>query len=354
MFNSALVGLNKIMAAIGVVSQVTNEQSLIDYTKAARVEPIVLIERDLAPFEATSDCLQTMLSLFAGFYLQAVSLHTNVNGVAVVGTLDKLNPNRDLTTAASSGNFLGMGTEEMQLRLPKPSKNFAAEAASSMNSNIKDINEAGNFSVGKMLNVSIKSEKGNDVEIPISVRLMTQLISTETLVHILTDGKEDTSFISRWDGWRSGRLEFINDIVFCRDLIDAHRKKLMLDHDNVFSDIIQRRRNNQKAMLLSGQVSVASASNMMIINSVTAARLENKISGRLKDVKVRKALFDETSLMLMAVIDNSFERVTIYYRGMNDFTNVSFRELKGAAKAKGGADISEILKAFMAGNGPSF
>lgn len=352
MFNSALVGLNKIFSALSLASSIANEKSLIDYTKAARVEPIVLIERELAPFEATSDVLQVLLSTFSAFYIQAVALTTNVNGVAVVGQLDKLNPNRDPMTAGKGGNFLGMGTEDFKLQLPKPGKKYAIE--SELKDNIKDIAEVGNLSLGKMLQISVTNEAGVKTELPIAVRLMTQIIATDTLVHILSDGKEDTSFISRWTGWRSGRLDFVNDLIFCRDLIDAHRKKLMLDSDGTFSDIISRRRKNQTAALLSGEVSVASASNMMVLSAVTAARLENKIGGRLKDQKVRKALFDETSLMIMAIVDNSFERVTFYYRGMNDATNVSFREIKSASKSKGGTDISEILKAFMTGNAPSF
>jgi len=437
--------------------------SLIDYTRVARVEPIVLIDNDCLYLESLPEVMQSLQSIFSGYYLQAIAISTNVGKVEVMRHLDKLNPNRKpLDSALDSAGWL-LAQESYRHRLPRPNdarlalealpeyekydmarerhqwgrdrnnldfirdnreaqidafnrqtvQNKArldqatfdqrvAEAQRQYDQNVaqfghqkamdlakqdlakqglalnekqfklqqqdredrlsaheisigrdtlQTIKELSNLSVGKMLSVEI-TDGLHRASIPVSIRLIASAIPSQNIVHILSIGNEDTSVKERYHAWKSGRLEFVRDLIFCQDLIDAHRKNLMADKDGIYANLIKRHRGNQVSTLVSGNPSVATASNSVVVSSDTASQLELKINGRLKDFKTREKLFKDTYVMIMAVIDKQWERVTFYHRGIDMHTEVGMRDLKIANKGSG-PDVSDILKAYQMGNAPS-
>ena len=95
---SAGDALNKIAGVIdfmGKADAYTGTSSLARITSMARVEPLCIVDSDCVHLEYISDVLQSLQSIFSGYYLQAVSLMTNVAGVSVAKQLDILNPNRN-------------------------------------------------------------------------------------------------------------------------------------------------------------------------------------------------------------------------------------------------------------------
>lgn len=68
--------------------------SLNEYTKALRVEPIVLVDQSVETLPYIDDVLKTCLTMFSAYYLQAVSLSVNVGKVDVARMFDHLNPER--------------------------------------------------------------------------------------------------------------------------------------------------------------------------------------------------------------------------------------------------------------------
>lgn len=69
--------------------------SLVEYTQGARVEPLTIIGADCVNVDFIADVMQSMQTLFSGYYLQAVAMSTQINGVSVTKHLDRLNPNRN-------------------------------------------------------------------------------------------------------------------------------------------------------------------------------------------------------------------------------------------------------------------
>lgn len=334
--------------------------SLIDYTQVVRVEPLCLIDADCLFLESLPEVQQSLLSIFAGYYLQAVAISNTVGKVEVFRQLDKLNPQRNpVDSGADSAGWL-MAQESYKHRLPTPNNRHMALEADREDlgsgfavgrDTTQTMRELANLSVGKILNVEI-TDGLHRATLPISIRLMASSMPSANLVHILSIGNQDNSVKERYHAWKAGRLSFIKDLVFCQDLIDAHRKNLMADKDGLYASILKRNRGNQIATLVSGNPSVATASNIAVLSAQSVEALELKVNGRLKDFKTREAIFKATSLMLMAVIDPSYDRVVFYHRGINGHTDVSVRDLKAGNKGSG-QDVSEILKAYQLGNSPS-
>lgn len=365
-----LAVLKKIAAAW--MSNKGNGGDLIKFTAASRVEPICLIDSDVIHHEMLPDVLQSLQSIFSGYYLQALAISTNIGKINVVKHLDKLNPNRNIgANITDSSNWL-MSMESYQHCLPRLNRKPSMEADKThamidklnpdddkaKRSGVgfdKEVNvtvrELTNLSVGKLINVEI-TDGSNKATIPISIRLMATHIPTKSIVHILSLGNKDVTMKERYHGWRSGRLEFWKDIVCAQDLIDAHKKNLLDDKSGIYSEVLKRRRNNALSTIASGEPSLATASNLLVCSRETIRTLEGEIGREFKDYKTREKIFNESYLMIIAVIDKEWDRVTFYHRGINLPTEVSLRDIRASNKNTG-PDVTEIMKAYMMGNSPS-
>ena len=473
-FDLSSIGLTSIKKALNFLHAAKTD-SLIEYTQPARVEPIVMIGGDCLFTEALPLVQQSVLSLFAGYYLQAVAINASVGKVSVHKTLDKLNPTRSPSNAILTGDLWLMAEEAYVDRLPIPGdvrtiadrlsfeemgrdeiaeaqlklnyskfdfdankyyfekglkeadvrrriqeadrnyelnlKQYSRQEAEAMrrveleeqriinekdkdaflreqagiknlndkerleldraranldkkryeddlkrssfgfgNDTVKTLKEIADLSVGKIFMVDIEDGL-HRLQLPVSIRLMASSLPPKQLVHILSHDSKDTSVKERFHAWRSGRLEFWRDIVACSDLIDAHRDTIMKDKTGIYSDILKRNRTNQFAALLSGDPSIATASNIAIISDDTASQIEDEIGGRLHDFKTRQKIFAKTYLMFLVVIDKQYERVTFYHRGINQATELGVRDLKASQKGNG-PDVSEILRAYTMGQNP--
>jgi hypothetical protein len=438
----------------------SKSDSLIDYTSPSRVEPVLLIDANATYSDLLPMVNQSLLSIFAGYYLQAVAISTTVGKVNVGRELDRFQPKRNpVDNAANSLGYL-MATESYRWKLPT-NNTIALEAKSNNNNNnnnnaqqeyneaklkldyakfdfdaanvyikrdqdkakmdmdkakmlaedartkaqaeqalatynlnkekmgndkamaelkhelekaglelrqnerndrlsayemsigrdtLSTIKEQADLSVGKMMTVEI-TDGLHKATIPVNVRLKANLIAPDNLVNVLALGNKDNSAKERFHGWLSGNLSGISDMVFCQDLIDAHRKNLMNDKDGIYTQIMARRRGNQISTLLSGNPSVATASNLVILTNDTAAKLENEIHGKLADFRTREKIFKETYIMIMVVIDTRWDTVTFYHRGIEDHTRLGRRDMKSSSS--NGPDVSEILKAYQMGSAPS-
>jgi hypothetical protein len=369
---------------LGAIRKVTDAlrssraDSLIDYTRAARVEPIALIDSDCVYHEATPDVMQSLQSMFAGYYLQAVAISTQVGHIDVGRHLDRLNPNRNAGDSAMSSMGWLLAAENYKHRLPTYDNPIAMESLGDDLRTVKDraldrlahmplsdaesgvtfgkdavadLKELANLSVGKMLNVKI-TDGDKSFDMPISIRLMASSLPTASLIHILSLGNKDNSIKERYHAWKAGRLRFIEDLILCQDLVDAHRKNLMGDKDGIYSNLVSRASGNKASGLLSGNPSVATASNLVVMSRSTADQLEMHTNMKLSRFADREKLFKPTYVMIMAVIDKQWDRVTFYHRGVNGDTTVSTRELKVSNRGNG-PDVSDILKAYQLGNSPS-
>lgn len=355
---------SETLAAIREISDIwasSKSDSLIDYVRSTRVEPITLIDAAAMHLDILPEVQQSLLTIFTGYYLQAVAISTNIGRIDIIRKLDKLNPNRSVIDNAGDGIGKAawfMSVEAYADKLPNLTAQKDAEiqkivADQNTGSTIKDINnvkESVNLSVGKLISVDI-TDGTNKATIPVAVRLMANSVPSENLIHILSIGSKDNSMKERFHGWRSGRLSFIKDLVMCQDLIDAHKKNLKADKSGIYAGILSTSKKNTLSGILSGNPSVATSSNIIVLTKETANGLEREINGKLKDFKTRESIFAETYVMILAVIDPEWDRVTFYHRGINSSTEVSARDLKASNKGSG-PDVSDILKAYSLGNSP--
>jgi hypothetical protein len=182
---------------------------------------------------------------------------------------------------------------------------------------------------------------------------MVNSVPTSELAHILSLGGKDTSALGRWRSFKSGELDFWRDLFMCQDLITAHRKNLLNDKDGLYTEISHRKTNNGIMGALDMKPSLGTISNLAVISKETQVELELQVNGSLNNPRIRNSIFESTALMILAVYDKDFERVTFYYHGIAEKTEVGVKDLRAANKGEG-PNITDILKAYSAGAAPAF
>jgi hypothetical protein len=210
------------------------------------------------------------------------------------------------------------------------------------------VNEAVNLSVGRMFEVEIQQGNQN-FKVPVSIRTISTIVDAEILAHILGGtGSNMLKFKERYHAWRAGQLSFISDIILMQDLIDQHRSMLDKDKSGAYAEIMRRRRDNRFNASFGGTPSVGVASNIVAISKRTAQIAEREGNGKFTDPKFRARVFNGTYMILLFVIDEDMERVSIYHRDIALPTQLSLKELKVANKGSG-VDVMEVLKSYQLG-----
>ncbi len=353
---------------IGLYNKATSfydTKALSDVTRLARVEPITVVSKDLLNVDYMGDIMQSLLSIFTAYYLQALALTARIDRVEIIKALDRLNPDRDssgfLLATESIKELRVLNEPSYKYRLPV-SGNLAIEDIEAADYNgqagDKALTEVSNMAVGKVIQVTIKTSATDDAEeasfkIPVSIRLTPAVLSNNSISKILAVKKEDNTLVERYHSWRSGRIRFIQDLVLCQDLIDAHKKAIMEDEAGVYAEILRRVMSAKKYGMLTGNPSLVSASNIFVISDEVATELEAALGGKLHNPSIRAKAFENTYAMLILVVDQERQRVTFYTRGISSSADYSVKDLKMANKGKG-IDIGDILKSFTSGSAPTF
>jgi hypothetical protein len=75
------------------------------------------------------------------------------------------------------------------------------------------------------------------------------------------------------------------------------------------------------------------------------------MDGPISDFEVRQNVFDRGMMMMMIVLDEDAEVVTIYTRDIDDVAKYTLRDLKSSASSNNN-DLADIMKNYLEGRVP--
>lgn len=399
--------LSKVLPRFGVPKEVTDtakqvrDDSYDSLVKNTRVEPFCILDSTLVDLPYTETLLHVSLNILTGYYLQAVSLLNHGNGIPPITMLRRLSPEgglrmmnseqfstamdsfytRSLVTESYKGNQSKQKIVKSPYVLPatapvKDDVEFTihpdiAAAIAEANSNspyrttesvtpeegtatFKNVNmvevKKSNLIVGKMLTIEFNTgEDKKSIPINVSVRYDITETPPALLVKHLAQGSPDSSFTTRLRKLRAGKIKFWSEFVFATDLLDEQRKLMLMDKNNLLSNIIKRRGMNQINAATGGGRNYGVSSNCMIISTTTLQQAERILKGDLTTPRVRDAMFKTMSLLLLIVVDKEYERFTFYFRNKPNPTTVSAKVLKSGLGGDKEDNLEALAKA-LAGN----
>lgn len=360
--------------------------SLADISKIARVEPITLISSNLSGTKELYDILHGILNIYAAFYLQAVQiLSAQLTDVRILKILDKTNPDRDLKTLLTSGytayeqlstgesksNAKTLSLENSQYKLPMLTSDkkeglvmesiFDEDEKNVLSGSIHKLDtfEKLGTAVGKVIEVKFSvrnndSKMADEFTIPIVVKLDNMIIPSEVIDQILISNKEQITLGSRFKDAIAGRIGFIKDFILCSDLIKSQKKTMIKDPTGYYNQLLKRINNSRLYSALSGNISLAGISSIVILSEEDENVVQREIGGKLTNQSTREMIFNNTSAMMVVVVDREWERVSIYVKDIDGFSQNSFGDFKSSTDKNGGIQIADMLKAFNVGSAPSF
>lgn len=377
------------------LARAATSNSMTQYTKSTRSEPITMVDTTLSSMEELPDLMKTLTSIYAAMYVQSFSIAINqeVGDIKVLQTLDQINPNRSKMEGVLA-LASGLSLESMSLKLPdyrkigvvqpnavvsledvsvnKTNRGLHGVLTNGVHTEVKD--EKGNMvepeiskvshntdidaitsfmsnmSTGMLFEVSVDAD-GRSVKIPISVRLLANKMAPDIMVSLFTAAVKNRTAKERYREWRAGGLSLWNDVILCKDITRENRKNLIKDTSGMFSEVLRRKSSNQMAGALSGNPSISQISNILIVSTDTVDRFERDLGKKIKNPATRDLIFNNTQTLVLAVVNRTRETVTLYYHDISVPTTVTFKDLKGAGGKGGSPDVMEILKAFQMGNG---
>lgn len=385
--------------------------SLIEYSSAARVEPIVVVDTRLTGYDFTTDVLKTLNSRFIALYLSAGSMVSDVGRVKTVKALDKINPSRSLSFNLANNilfNAMSTGLEDAEIipigvvenpmdGLAEPVNNpfenlvqlptYSAEAlvdlhyheAKKPNGNGKgkdgkngngneepeaklpsrytvngaknstDLTTVANLSVGQLVTLNIGDGDANR-DIQVSIQFTSYPTDPMTIKRILKWTEKDNRLSARLNAWRAGELDFWRDIVFMRDIYTERLQALMEDRTGLFRLMTSRMNKNILSGILSMTPSVGTISSVMVVAEDTIAEVEDELDATFDDFRTRQNFMNRTGVQFLAVVDPISEMVKIYTYTRPKADVYSVKQLKAASKSAGG-DIAEIVKLLTPAGG---
>jgi hypothetical protein len=94
-----------------------------------------------------------------------------------------------------------------------------------------------------------------------------------------------------------------------------------------------------------GNLSLATNSNIIVITAPTAQMVARELGGELSNFKIRESVFKTVHCNILVIVDQDRGMVTFYYRGETMANVVSAYDLKLSNKGSG-PDIMSIFSAF--------
>lgn len=408
MLDTLIAGTIQFLQKYPKLARSATSNSMTQYTKSTRSEPITMIDTTLSSMEELPDLMMTLTSIYAAMYAQSFSIAINqeIGDIKVLQTLDQINPNRSKmegVLALASG--FSVGAESMQLKLPDyRNPTVSTESVISFEANGPKVNVTGknrgihgaltngvntgkwvttkneddeevntlvepefdkvshsadidavskfmsNMSTGILFEVSVDAD-GRSVTIPISVRLLANKMASDIMVSLFTAAVKNRTAKERYREWRAGGLSLWNDVILCKDILRENRKNLIKDSSGMFSEVLRRKSSNQIVGALSGNPSISQISNILIVSDDTVNQFERESGKKIKNSGTRDLIFNNTQTLILAVVNRTRETVTLYYHDISVPTTVTYRDLKGSGGKGGSPDVMEIIKAFQMGNG---
>lgn len=364
-------GAKALSATLDVVSgklRAAQSKSYIEYSKVTTVEPVTVIDEELINLPILPAVLQSLLTQFTVYYVQAATIHLNLGKVNISGKLDPLNPNRTSGLPAipnisfeshdeSPSRFLefgkgiqsykGTGLEDFKVQFNKveDSKNSPANKPDGLTGQSdKLFKETANLSIGRVFDFEIH-DGDKTAKVPMTVRLRTVTIKKDPLTRLMSLKQLPRGFFARIKGFMEGDKEFWRDVVLNKDLIKEHRDALMKDTTGLYRERLEVARKNKRASLTRLDPSIATLATLYVVSKDTILSLTSKYGIDFSRPAVREKIFVDSGAMIIAVVDyKDYETVTFYYHSIDHGRELTFAQLQREVSGSKGSDLTDIIQ----------
>lgn len=340
--------------------------SLPQFTKRTTINSRTFIQREVVENEIIPDLMRTFMNMYAGFILTAMDMNKFVTNSKTV---------RDMMDIVATES-LHEDVEEaiMQELFPKmvvlPDNDLGADdltgtksiAPSTTASKVVDHNLA-NTSVpsGRIIQIQFgdpksKSDGANAFMINMFLQLHPTIVPAD-VAEAFIDVNFNPSFKQRWLQMTTGEIAFWKDFIFSHDLVKRRSKAMRQDKSGVLADMLRRQQSAvnkawQKLLLIFNEKQNI-ANTILVFDKGNFDRACVRSGLNFTRFESRQRFFNKTFAMMVAVVDQNYNKVDIYFHGLDLRAEYDFKQIKTAAKSDK-YDLNDIMKSMSQGMAPRF
>jgi hypothetical protein len=328
-------------------------RSIVHISRQLLVEPCIMISNDLQGSDQIENVARTVLELFIGHYVQAFNVMTKVENIEVGQVLASFNISEESDQTEYS---LGLQFGPMKfMPLPNEYKYDYDSTALEGPPNSGSDSPVNQLVIG--FNVTLDVSSRDDrirFSVPVVFRAKVFFVPFD-VIKLFADIKSERKRLKmRWHEWRSGAIS-LADLIFANDLIREYKKSRLnmstASGDDAFKRRLYSIYKSAYRYATTQSLGLRSAMSSIVVNTNQARELEYLFGGSLDKRRIRDKFFSSTQALFLAVVDEQWERVTIYTDSLDDSITVSF---KGLMRRKNDSvDLTDLFKSFISSTQPT-
>lgn len=384
--NGAL-SLGGILDAIQTFEDATST-SLFQYTKRAVIMSRVFIEKNLAGEEILTPLMLNIMNIYTGLIMTAINMNQYVHGSKKVRDVMSIVATESLSEAPAdlqskfNDYFLGSQAKLMlsdrskrelhagmegsltpyngtplrrKVNPTKTTKTGSVKDAGIVPNDVKDTT----LPSGRVIAVDFGANKGANggtFKVNMYLQLLPTFIPTD-VAHQFIEMNFTPSVRQRWMQVSAGEITFFKDFLLGQDRRRKRFEALRNDKTGALKEMVERQENNLSSSWLKlAQVTPERqniANTILIFEKNSFDRACNNAGLKFKDFNSRQEFFNKTFSMIVATVDPMYNRIEMYYHGLNAMSTFTFDQMKKNSKTEA-VDLMAMMKTFANGMAPKF
>lgn len=345
----------------------STEGSMVKLLSEFTVEPLLVISEDAMQNGSITDKLTTtMLDIFTGYYLQSFNVLNNIYNVdakTIVNVLSTDNGYSTLKRTAISGikstinsSIMNMSNETgvsnsfdelLALESALDKLNIENKAAATILSPKNDNGILGNCLLTRNLEIklSLKTPLGgiNAITVPITIRARLVKVSTQNILAVSNPNRKDGN-MTTWLDYKAGLSSFW-DFVFQTKAVKKYKENRL--KGNEFLEIINSRKLSAYSKLAANKITGYELNyNLIIITENDRFKIEKETNLNILKEKEKDAFLKSIFGLTCAVMDETYEQVSILTPDIRGISSISYKEIKNMNN-KSNNDMTDLVKAIM-------
>ncbi len=349
--------------------------SLPQYTKRSVISSRTYIQKECAAQEILNDALKVVMNMYSGFILTAVSMNQYVDKsktvrdimdiVATEGfSLPKSKTSVFDMDAALESHFNGhqmvvdtiadMDIDNTKDQRENRTKNTSPVSGSRYIETPKEVN----IPSGRIIELQFGSDKkpGINLNVNLFLQLMPIFVPRD-VIGAFVNMNFEPSMRKRYLQYKTGEISFFKDFLLAMDIQKDRRNSMKSDKSGVLSDMLKKQKNSLFDSMMKYMSIYKNKQNIantiMVVNATDFNAVCSKYNLNFTKYRDRQDFFNKSFTMMLVSIDENYNRVHIYFHGLEQYGTYTFNQIASNAKTEK-YDLTDIMKAYSQGVAPKF
>lgn len=334
---------------------------LPNYIKKSMVSSRVFIQRACAEEPILNDLLGSIQQLYLSWILTAIDMNRYVDGIRTIRNMLDV-----VATEAMEYNLpmqddaaLISGLASYNGYQPK----FDSRSQNNSNKDIKgnttivDTTSIElNLSYGRLVEVIFSDSNKVKTSIKLFVQILPLIIPDNVMKEFLMLNYKPEKKYRKFQ-LSAGEISFWRDYMFELDLAKRKRKALRDDKTGYLREMYNELNKNQKqkmkkySQLAPNKQNIANT--IHVYDKASFNRWCGEVRMDFRNPAHREKYFNDTLSMIVATIDSDYEKIDMYFAGIQNRAEFNFNQVKKNSKDNN-YDLTSIMKAFSSASAPRF